>query len=629
MLGGFLRSKIPAFALFSYRLLEKNESTKRGDRMKKNKTKALALILALLMLLPLGTGAFASAKTPSVDTLVVSERRHPDKTGDEALLYDYLADDLMRLTECEETFNFLYDGMPVNFPPSDVPYRPEQIAVLMLGVTPRTWEEVAYARPIPSEAVGYVYGSVVDAVEAGFFRRVWNRLTGTITPLNALPESGHITNHGILSVGATSGGRYTLTIDGVQLPVFCNNRNIPGPATGASHRIMGLDNQQVIRALYFGWGGPANIFGSGQVAEGVLATTIVTSHISVGTANPATHGLQGARDLWAIVQNPTQYPMRHNVQGFFIDVLAAGAQNLVGIRVIPDTGPDHGYLRLTKTADTNNVSGIQFRITGNGVNQVVTTGANGMTPVIELPLGTFTVTEINVPPGYTAPPPQTVTITAGHTATAPAQLTFHNSYTPEEGELRIIKTSESGNVQGIQFRVTGNGVNQTVTTGAGGTITIPNLQPGTYTVTEINLGPQYAPQPPQTVTVRPNETAVVTFHNRLSTGGLRIVKTSESGVVAGIQFRITGNGVNQTVTTGVDGSITVPGLQPGTYTVTEINLGSQYEPQPPQTVTVVANQTATVTFNNTLRPGDLRIVKTSESGVVAGMVNHRCIDSIV
>jgi len=580
--------------------------------MKRNRIKVLSLILALLMLFGLVSGALATVPDEP-DPMLICTRRHPDKTGDGALLYDYLAGNLMRLTECEETFNFLYDGMPVNFPPSDVPYRPEQIAVLMLGVAPRTWAELAYTRPTPPEAVGYVYGSTVGSV----FSRVWNRLTGTIAPLSALPESGHVTNHGYVSVGQTSGGRYSITIDGVQIPAFCNNRNIPGPATGASHRIMGFDDPQIIRALYFGWGGPASIFDPGQTAEGVLATTIVTSHISTGTANPATHGLQGARTLWAIVQNPEQYPIQHNVQGIFIDVLAAGAQNLVALRVLPEPTIDHGYLQLTKTADTNNVSDIQFRITGNGVDMTVTTGADGLTPVTRLPLGTFTVTEINVPAGYIAPPPQTVTITAEHTATAPAQLTFHNRQ--DCGELRIIKTSESGVVAGIQFRVTGNDIDQTVTTGADGTISIPALQAGTYTVTEINLGPQYQPQPPQTVTVREGETATVTFHNRLSTGGLRIVKTSESGIVAGIQFRITGDGVDQTVTTGADGSITVPGLQPGTFTVTEINLGSQYEPQPPQTVTVIENQTATVSFNNTLRPGELRIVKTSESGVIAGI----------
>ena len=53
-------------------------------------------------------------------------------------------------------------------------------------------------------------------------------------------------------------------------------------------------------------------------------------------------------------------------------------------------------------------------------------------------------------------------------------------------------------------------------------------------------------------------------------GHIQIVKTSEDGVVAGLKFQITGNGIDQTVTTGEDGTIKVENLQPGTYTVTEL-----------------------------------------------------------
>ena len=52
------------------------------------------------------------------------------------------------------------------------------------------------------------------------------------------------------------------------------------------------------------------------------------------------------------------------------------------------------------------------------------------------------------------------------------------------GSAKIVKTSEDGKVEGISFTVTGNGVNKTVQTGAGGVIQIDNLAPGVYTVTE-------------------------------------------------------------------------------------------------------------------------------------------------
>lgn len=104
-------------------------------------------------------------------------------------------------------------------------------------------------------------------------------------------------------------------------------------------------------------------------------------------------------------------------------------------------------------------------------------------------------------------------------------------------------------------------------------------------------------------------------------GTLNLKKTSEDGVVGGIQFTITGKNYNKTVTTKDDGSITVEGMFPGTYTVTEAGY-DRYEPQSSQTVTIVGGKTATVTFNNTLKRGKLEVKKTSEDGLVEGVTFH-------
>lgn len=104
-------------------------------------------------------------------------------------------------------------------------------------------------------------------------------------------------------------------------------------------------------------------------------------------------------------------------------------------------------------------------------------------------------------------------------------------------------------------------------------------------------------------------------------GTLNLKKTSEDGVVGGIQFTITGNNYNKTVTTKEDGTITVEGMFPGTYTVTEAGY-DRYEPQDSQTVTIVGGKTATVTFNNTLKRGKLEVKKTSEDGLVEDVTFH-------
>lgn len=105
------------------------------------------------------------------------------------------------------------------------------------------------------------------------------------------------------------------------------------------------------------------------------------------------------------------------------------------------------------------------------------------------------------------------------------------------------------------------------------------------------------------------------------TGSVALKKTSEDGVVSGIRFTIEGNGISRTVTTGSDGTITIPNLTPGVYTVTEQSM-DRYEPQNSQRVTVIGGQTATVTFNNTLKRGDLTVTKTSEDGLAEGMTFH-------
>lgn len=115
----------------------------------------------------------------------------------------------------------------------------------------------------------------------------------------------------------------------------------------------------------------------------------------------------------------------------------------------------------------------------------------------------------------------------------------------------------------------------------------------------------------------------VTASFKISTpaGTMELVKKSEDGIVEGIQMLVSGNGMNQTVVTGKDGKITIPGLYPGTYTVTE-QAADYYEPQESKKVTIKAGETSSVTFSNVLKRGDVTVSKTSEDGFNAGMKFH-------
>lgn len=108
---------------------------------------------------------------------------------------------------------------------------------------------------------------------------------------------------------------------------------------------------------------------------------------------------------------------------------------------------------------------------------------------------------------------------------------------------------------------------------------------------------------------------------KTSYGGLTLQKTAEDGKVANISFTVTGENFNQVVQTDSTGNLQIDQLLPGIYTVTE-QTSSLYQPQEAHRVTVVSGETASVTFNNTLKRGHLQVTKTAEDGLTEGIRFH-------
>lgn len=93
-------------------------------------------------------------------------------------------------------------------------------------------------------------------------------------------------------------------------------------------------------------------------------------------------------------------------------------------------------------------------------------------------------------------------------------------------------------------------------------------------------------------------------------GDMKLVKTSEDGIVAGINFTVTGaNGFSKTVTTNANGEIDISDLVPGTYTITEENI-DRYVPNQSQTITVSSGKTSSVSFYNILKK--FRVIVTKQ-----------------
>lgn len=284
-----------------------------------------------------------------------------------------------------------------------------------------------------------------------------------------------------------------------------------------------------------------------------------------------------------------------------------------------------GQAQIIKTATNGgSVAGWHFTVK-NSAGTVVGNYQTDSTGVITLDLepGTYTVTETDGAHQYwmnDPNPTKTVTVTAGQTA----QVTFQNQY---RGQAQIIKTATNGgSVEGWHFTVkdsSGNKVGDYVTDSTG--IITLDLEPGTYSVTETDGTYKYwvnDPTPTKTVTIVAGQTAKVTFQNQWR-GQAQIVKTATNGgSVEGWHFEVkdsAGNVVGN-YQTDSNGIITLD-LEPGVYTVTETDGTYKYwlnDSEPSKTVTVVAGQTAKVTFQNQYR-GQAQIIKTAtNNGSVEG-----------
>ena len=208
---------------------------------------------------------------------------------------------------------------------------------------------------------------------------------------------------------------------------------------------------------------------------------------------------------------------------------------------------------------------------------------------------------------------QTVTLKLGETKTL----------TDTTGALAAYKDTPAANTSGVTVIKSGS----TVTLKATGTPNESGVIRFGYNV-DLNYyrdepGYYYEHAVSQDVTTcgfASRDPAYITINVKVELdGSMKIVKTSEDGKVSGVRFRVTGNGVDTTVQTGTDGTIIVPNLKAGSYTVTELDVPDQYVQPKSQTVTVKANETATVSFTNVLKKWKATITKVdAETGAAQG-----------
>ena len=185
------------------------------------------------------------------------------------------------------------------------------------------------------------------------------------------------------------------------------------------------------------------------------------------------------------------------------------------------------------------------------------------------------------------------------------------------GNLKLVKTSEDGNVANIEFTVNGDGYSKTAKTNSKGEFELTDLVPGNYTVTEVTDS-KYETQKSQTVKVESGKTAKVTFENVLKKGSLEVVKTSEDNFNEGIKFHLYGTSLNGAsidlyATTNTDGvatfaNVLVSGNKP--YTLEEVDTTDRYVVPKKQTAPIEWNKVTQRSFENVLKKWNLTVTKT-------------------
>ncbi|MCL2088303.1 MAG: thioester domain-containing protein [Oscillospiraceae bacterium] len=199
-----------------------------------------------------------------------------------------------------------------------------------------------------------------------------------------------------------------------------------------------------------------------------------------------------------------------------------------------------GRLGIRKTSNHPDTDTFTFRITGaNNFERIINVAKDRRVEALNLPVGTYTVEEINLDTTkYQQPPAQTVRVTGGSTT----NITFNNR--AQTGNLRIEKTTDSSDKNEIfVFRVTGPmGFDYNIGIMSDSSFVISNLAVGDYTVEEVDLNTDKYLQPPeQTVTVKPTEITPVPFFNEQIEVEVKI-----DGFVRWLEYQRTGNAVYRT-----------------------------------------------------------------------------------
>ena len=186
---------------------------------------------------------------------------------------------------------------------------------------------------------------------------------------------------------------------------------------------------------------------------------------------------------------------------------------------------EYGSCRITKTAENGKISEKEFMIEGKTFNKTVKTDKNGEAFILNLPPGTYYISE-KTGPEYVPQKKQKVTIRPGECA----QVRFHNVI--KKGSLRVVKSAEDGKISGIGFRLTGVSLNGekidrsavTDDKGVAEFTEVPVSGKKAYILEEIDTADRYVVPETQEVMIEWEKAVEKKMENRLKKFSVKVKK---------------------------------------------------------------------------------------------------------
>lgn len=248
--------------------------------------------------------------------------------------------------------------------------------------------------------------------------------------------------------------------------------------------------------------------------------------------------------------------------------------------------PSKGKIKLIKVDETNGkrLEGATFKVkdaSNNTVDTLITDG-NGEAISQSLPIGIYTLEEVEAPEGYELVAGQTFEVSVQADKTA--SITVTNKLL--EGTIKLIKkdADDGSKLAGAKFAVKDeNGVTvATLTTGSNGEAVSGLLPTGTYTLEEIEAPYGYELSADQhlQVTVKANKEVKITVTNKQLKGSIKIIKVDEKDnrvTLQGAEFELTDEDGNKwSGTTNDNGEYVFDNLAVGNYKLTETKAPEGY-----------------------------------------------------